>query len=129
MNADTTAAGQTISGDEIFPMAFPTESGDPKLCGGIWGFGIFDNGDEAKIKAAKTFIDFIAADPAQVKDSGRLLPDHPGLDHCPHRVVEHAAARGLRRVRRDCRQDLCGQRKRSRCCRGISATFSELHHS
>ena len=69
MNADTAAAGQTISGDEIFPMAFPTESGDPKLCGGIWGFGIFDNGDEAKIEAAKTFIDFIAADPAQVKDS------------------------------------------------------------
>ncbi len=47
------------------PMAFPTESGDPKLCGGIWGFGIFDNGDEAKIAAAKTFIDFIAADPDQ----------------------------------------------------------------
>ena len=69
LNADTAAAGQTISGDEIFPMAFPTESGDPKLCGGIWGFGIFDNGDEAKIKAAKTFIDFIAADPSQVKDS------------------------------------------------------------
>ena len=69
LNADTAAAGQTISGDEIFPMAFPTASGDPKLCGGIWGFGIFDNGDEAKIKAAKTFIDFIAADPAQVKDS------------------------------------------------------------
>ena len=69
LNADTAAAGQTISGDEIFPMAFPTESGDPKLCGGIWGFGIFDNGDEAKISAAKTFIDFIAADPDQVKDS------------------------------------------------------------
>ena len=69
LNADTAAAGQTISGDEIFPMAFPTESGDPKLCGGIWGFGIFDNGDEAKIKAAKTFIEFIAADPSQVKDS------------------------------------------------------------
>ena len=69
LNADTAAAGQTISGDEIFPMAFPTASGDPKLCGGIWGFGIFDNGDEAKIKAAKTFIDFIAADPSQVKDS------------------------------------------------------------
>ena len=59
-------AGLTNSGDEIFPMAFPTESGDPKLCGGIWGFGIFDNGDEAKIEAAKTFIDFIAADPDQV---------------------------------------------------------------
>ena len=69
MNTDNNDAGLTNSGDEIFPMAFPTESGDPKLCGGIWGFGIFDNGDEAKIEAAKTFIDFIAADPDQVKDS------------------------------------------------------------
>ena len=68
-NSDNNAAGLTNNGDEIFPMAFPTESGDPKLCGGIWGFGIFDNGDEAKIEAAKTFIDFIAADPDQVKDS------------------------------------------------------------
>ena len=68
-NSDNNAAGLTNDGDEIFPMAFPTESGDPKLCGGIWGFGIFDNGDEAKIEAAKTFIDFIAADPDQVKDS------------------------------------------------------------
>ena len=65
-NSDNNAAGLTNDGDEIFPMAFPTESGDPKLCGGIWGFGIFDNGDEAKIEAAKTFIDFIAADPDQV---------------------------------------------------------------
>ena len=68
-NSDNNAAGLTNDGDEIFPMAFPTDSGDPKLCGGIWGFGIFDNGDEAKIKAAKTFIEFIAADPSQVKDS------------------------------------------------------------
>ena len=66
LNSDNNDAGLTNSGDEIFPMAFPTESGDPKLCGGIWGFGIFDNGDEAKIEAAKTFIDFIAADPDQV---------------------------------------------------------------
>ena len=65
-NSDNNAAGLTNDGDEIFPMAFPTDSGDPKLCGGIWGFGIFDNGDEAKIEAAKTFIDFIAADPDQV---------------------------------------------------------------
>ena len=65
INFDASIAG----GDEIFPMAFPTDSGDPKLCGGIWGFGIFDNGDEAKIEAARTFIDFIAADPDQVKDS------------------------------------------------------------
>ena len=68
-NSDNNDAGLTNDGDEIFPMAFPTESGDPKLCGGIWGFGIFDNGDETKIEAAKTFIDFIAADPDQVKDS------------------------------------------------------------
>ena len=67
-NSDNNAAGLTNDGDEIFPMAFPTDSGDPKLCGGIWGFGIFDNGDEAKIEAARTFIDFIAADPDQVKD-------------------------------------------------------------
>ncbi len=44
---------------DVLPMAFPTESGDPQLCGGIWGFGIFDNGDEAKIEASKTFIDFL----------------------------------------------------------------------
>ena len=50
-NSDNNAAGLTNDGDEIFPMAFPTDSGDPKLCGGIWGFGIFDNGDEAKIDA------------------------------------------------------------------------------
>ena len=68
-NSDNNAAGLTNDGDEIFPMAFPTDSGDPKLCGGIWGFGIFDNGDETKIEAARTFIDFIAADPDQVKDS------------------------------------------------------------
>ena len=69
LNSDNNDAGLTNDGDEIMPMAFPTESGDPKLCGGIWGFGVFDNGDEAKIKAAKTFIEFIAADPDQVKDS------------------------------------------------------------
>ena len=66
LNTDNNDAGLTNSGDEIFPMAFPTASGDPKLCGGIWGFGIFNNGDDAKIEAAKTFIDFIAADPDQV---------------------------------------------------------------
>ena len=66
LNTDNNDAGLTNDGDEIMPMAFPTASGDPKLCGGIWGFGIFDNGDAAKIEAAKTFIDFIAADPDQV---------------------------------------------------------------
>ena len=56
-------------GIDPLPMAFPSDDGVPELCGGIWGFGVFDNGDEAKVKAAKTFIEFIAADPDQVKDS------------------------------------------------------------
>ncbi len=46
---------------DVLPMAFPSE-GTPQLCGGIWGFGIFDNGDEARIAAAKTFIDYMAND-------------------------------------------------------------------
>ena len=65
-NAAGTGAEKTITGDDIVFMSFPSETGESKLCGGIWGFGIFDNGDEAKIEAAKTFIDFIAADPDQV---------------------------------------------------------------
>ena len=60
LNTDNNEAGLTNNGDEIMPMAFPTDSGDPKLCGGIWGFGIFDNGDENKIAASKTFINFMA---------------------------------------------------------------------
>lgn len=44
---------------EVFPMAFPTDEGTPKLQGGIWGFGIFDNGDEEQIMAAKTFIRYM----------------------------------------------------------------------
>lgn len=50
---------------DVLPMAFPSENGEPQLCGGIWGFGIFDNGDAAKIAASKTFIDFMANDPTQ----------------------------------------------------------------
>ncbi len=45
---------------DIFPMAFPTDSGKPRLQGGIWGFGVFDNGDEARIEAAKLLITFMA---------------------------------------------------------------------
>lgn len=54
---------------EVLPMAFPSEDGRPQLCGGIWGFGIFDNGDPAKIQAAKTFIDFMANDEKQAIES------------------------------------------------------------
>ena len=45
-----------------FPMAFPSDDGVPALCGGIWGFGCFDNGDAARAEAAKTFIKFVCDD-------------------------------------------------------------------
>ena len=47
---------------DAVPMAFPSDDGVAELCGGIWGFGIFDNGDQAKIDAAKKFIDYMAND-------------------------------------------------------------------
>ncbi len=56
---------QTVNSDlnfDIFPMAFPTDREEPALQGGIWGFGIFDNGDEARIEAAKTFIRYMTGD-------------------------------------------------------------------
>jgi multiple sugar transport system substrate-binding protein len=53
---------------EIFPMAFPS-NGEPKLQGGIWGFGIFDNGDPARVEAAKTFIKFMTEDNAIYTDA------------------------------------------------------------
>lgn len=65
---------------DVLPMAFPTESGDPQLCGGIWGFGIFDNGDQAKIDAAKTFIDFMANDETQVVESVKASSYWPVKD-------------------------------------------------
>ena len=49
---------------DAFPMAFPAEDGVPSLQGGIWGFGVFNNGDEARIEAAKTFIRFLTEDDA-----------------------------------------------------------------
>ena len=55
-NQADTGAGLTASGEEIVFMGFPSESGTPALQGGIWGFGIFDNGDQTKIDNAKTFI-------------------------------------------------------------------------
>lgn len=68
-NSDNSAAGTTNNGDTILPMLFPSDDGKTELCGGIWGFGVFDNGDQAKIDAAKTFIDFICNDPDQVNES------------------------------------------------------------
>lgn len=48
-----------------YPVAFPSESGTPELCGGIWGFGIFNNNDDVKVEAAKKFIEFICDDSVQ----------------------------------------------------------------
>ena len=57
----------TDNGDEIMYMAFPSENGtDARLCGGIWGFGIFDNGDAAKVEAAKTFINYMCNENPQL---------------------------------------------------------------
>ena len=55
-NQADTGAGLTANGEEIVFMGFPSQGGSPALQGGIWGFGIFDNGDEARINDAKTFI-------------------------------------------------------------------------
>ncbi len=49
---------KTASGDDILFMAFPADE-TPQLQGGIWGFGIFDNGDDAKVAAAKEFIKYM----------------------------------------------------------------------
>ncbi len=59
-NSADTGAGKTINGQEIAFMSFPSENGNSKLQGGIWGFGIFDNGDAGRIAASKLFIDFMA---------------------------------------------------------------------
>ncbi|MCD8145303.1 MAG: extracellular solute-binding protein [Oscillospiraceae bacterium] len=58
-NGAGTGSGLTISGETIEFMSFPSETGESELCGGIWGFGIFDNGDDAKIAAAKLFIQYM----------------------------------------------------------------------
>lgn len=60
---------KVADGIEMFPMTFPSEDGVPRLDGGIYGFGLFNNGDEARVAAAKEFIRFICDDSAQVRKS------------------------------------------------------------
>ena len=57
-NTADTGAELTIDGEKIVFMSFPSQTGASALQGGIWGFGIFDNGDPAKVEAAKTFIQY-----------------------------------------------------------------------
>lgn len=54
---------KVADGIEMFPMTFPSEDG------GIYGFGLFNNGDEARVAAAKEFIRFICDDSVQVRKS------------------------------------------------------------
>lgn len=60
-----------------YAMAFPTDNGTPELCGGIWGFGIFDNGNADKIEAAKSFVKFMTEDEVQGKESVRATGFFP----------------------------------------------------
>ena len=55
-------AGKTVNGQTIEFMSFPTdpEISQPRLQGDIWGFGVFDNGDQERIEAAKLLIRFFA---------------------------------------------------------------------
>ncbi len=63
------AANQATYASQVtftpYPVAFPSDDTTPELCGGIWGFGIFDNGDAAKVAAAKEFIKFVCDDETQ----------------------------------------------------------------
>lgn len=68
---------------EILPMTFPTDSGQPKLQGGIWGFGIFDSGDPEKIRAAKTFITFMTENDSQYAKAVQIS------GYWPVRPMEH----------------------------------------
>ncbi len=64
------------------PMNFPSDDGKAELAGGIWGFGIFDKGDEAKANAAKEFIKFMTTDKSQAAESVRatgFFPVHSSL--------------------------------------------------
>ena len=53
---------EPVNGQTIEFMAFPTdpEISQPRLQGDIWGFGVFDNGDQERIEAAKLLIRFFA---------------------------------------------------------------------
>lgn len=60
---NTNAAKKTVKFDEAF-LPWPTPAGvKPRLDTYIGTVGIFDNGDSAKIAAAKKFVDFMINDP------------------------------------------------------------------
>lgn len=54
---------KTDAGEEIVFMSFPSQTGKTELNGGIWGFGIFNNGNADKIAWAKQFVKFMCDGP------------------------------------------------------------------
>ncbi len=75
LKSENAEAGHTNNGDEIMFMAFPSDDNVPELCGGIWGFGIFNNGDNTKIEAAKTFIKYMCDEnPAAAVKASNFFP-------------------------------------------------------
>ena len=80
---------------DVFPMAFPAPDGVPSLQGGIWGFGVFDNKDEARAAAAKEFIKFLTEDDAvyaKVVEATNFQPvrDVPGVYEGNDLMAEYA---------------------------------------
>lgn len=80
-NSADTGAGKTINGQEIAFMSFPSQTGKSQLCGGIWGFGVFDNGDEGRIAAAKKFISYMCDSEATI-DAVKTANYFPVRDAC-----------------------------------------------
>ena len=70
-NASAAVSNKAIMAETVtaLPMAFPSDDGVPELQGGIWGFGLFDNGDEARAAAAKTFVKWVCDDEKQAAAS------------------------------------------------------------
>ena len=80
-NSANTGAAKTLNGDDIMFVAFPSPNGtDTKLQGGIWGFGVFNNGDAAKIEASKTFIKYMC-DSAATADAVKTANYFAVRDH------------------------------------------------
>ena len=75
-NTANTGAAKTLNGDDIMFMAFPAD-GDARLQGGIWGFGIFDNGDSAATAdAVKAANYFAVRDTAEGADLSTIWADN-----------------------------------------------------
>ena len=55
-----------------YAVAFPSDDGVPELAGGLPGFCVFDNQDEAREQASKLFISYLCDDKEQGPESIRM---------------------------------------------------------